>query len=115
MYHNPTHDSTSFIQLTASALEDCALLRSSSTEIAKKKLSEAFIIGGVPYNELTLQSGGALLSTEHGQQVVSKGVGDVLGPVGVWALTSHIALDGKSLTTLQRHYEKFEIEAEEGV
>eukprot|EP00955_Chlamydomonas_euryale_P011735 126195-Chlamydomonas_euryale.AAC.9 len=45
---------------------------------------------------LCLQGGDAVLAcTQDGQQVVAKGVGNVLGPVGVWALAGHVALNGK--------------------
>ena len=44
-----------------------------------------------------LECGQAVLVSEDGQQIVAEGVGHVLGPVGVWALSSHQTLDGKAL------------------
>lgn len=39
----------------------------------------------------------ALLSTQHCQQVVAEWISDVLAPVGVWALTGHVALHSEAL------------------
>ena len=44
-----------------------------------------------------LEGGQAVLVSEDGEQVVAEGVGDMLGPVGVRALSSHQTLDGKAL------------------
>ncbi len=43
-----------------------------------------------------LQRGDALLSAQHGEQVVAEGVSHMLGPVGVGALSGDVGLDGKA-------------------
>ena len=48
---------------------------------------------------MCLEGGQAVLVAKDGQQVVAEWVGYVLGPVGVGALSSHQALDGKALQT----------------
>jgi hypothetical protein len=42
-----------------------------------------------------LQGGYPVLTSEDGQQVVTEGIGNVLAPVGIWALACDVALNGE--------------------
>lgn len=48
-----------------------------------------------------LEGGDAVLCADDGEQVVAEGVGHVLAPVGVRALTRHVALHSEAL---RKHY-----------
>mmetsp|Transcript_28578 Transcript_28578/g.77100 ORF Transcript_28578/g.77100 Transcript_28578/m.77100 type:complete len:306 (-) Transcript_28578:58-975(-) len=50
----------------------------------------------VLWREAALQGGHAVIALQDGEQVVAEWVRDVLGEVGVWALTSHVRLDSES-------------------